>query len=1339
MHEASLWLGTPRGLYRYRIRDKVWSAYGKHNGLLSNVITSLELNDDVLWIGQDAGVTAFNLRSNSILHHTIATGLPPERVWSIAFENDFVWAGGVGDVGRYDDLIEQWQRLDNKSGLRGSRVFAIVPQKHLVTLVTDSTVCEYDSRHERWRYFDPPGEGRIEDAFSTTSWLWLFRGTDLLRYDAASRNYALYPIDELLADGPIKYIRIDGNIFLIFTASSVWRYDMESDALRPFQEIDGLPDPNIYCSASSDAGRVLLFNTASGISMYDTRTRHWTYLTQAGGMPESIFLALFSFGNGFAGITESNIHTWHGDEARWYSFPLLDDIDVPSAHWSLDPAEGSYADIAGMRLDFSGSRSAWLFEDPLGIETTGHGKTISSRNDLKARLELGGDRRIMVMYNDGDYEDVTYGAEYRGSRTDVLQSIQVGDVRLDAAGSLLSRSMGLYGVGARMVYGIRSPRYGRSPVEVHAITGHKTTAVATDVFDGRTTAHEISLPDTAWTRRVYFHLRPDTLLLPFTADGIDVYRSAMAHDAEGRIIHDQSIAGHRGDWVRMREILDYTILDHESVVQFTEHVHYPKLAVRIRRASNTEEFLLVEDYETRFEIVNRYRFGPGTDIIPSTFSLRIVDDMEREFPLSQFGLDSDNDYRVDAEFVNYRVGELRFPQRYPFHASAYGPFPVSTYSMHIRFETFRASYRLSKRRIIRGSERVTVDGMLVRPGEDYILDYSLGYLRFTRDGAVHDDSRIEITYEYVRSVPGERVMQATLTISPSDYTQAVLSTGVFDEEEAQSSTRFIHTRGEIRGQWDGLDVRVLPEYQRTWSERESGDAAAIVAAISTERLRLSTRSRMTSPGFAETTKRTFVHGRLRDEHDVHGEYDITNELRSFASWTRRDGEHGDVDWMVTEAISSVGMQWVKQEHPSITLRLERVEDNVPSGHRHLDAARMDASWTPSQALLSLMGISSARLTSQARLAYERSDLSNRPGEFRLRNHFLRTVVSLRPLFSINALFQTDASDRRTSGNFIKDRHLDKVSVEALMEHIRGLSLGVGYTRDHNRFYSNTDIFDSDARSASQVSLRLTPGVWVGSLSRWTLYLTVSRNRMEYRRLSTYAGWLPVFTRPVDGVPHSRVAADALDTRVEWRPSSTLRNTVTARIDENRQTVSGTSITQIERALGNRIDYQPNNRSLQAVEVLATWKHGAFARSENLTAYVWTEQRLSDVVLLRGSVEPSRFEQFHYGVTSLVSTIRMSMLSTFTFERLPIIRRLEVRNNTAYTLSEHVLEESKPYTSWSTATLTNSLYLDIIPHPVLYIRFRLNVSRHRREHAIPNAMNWYDIWEPDAQLQVIMQL
>ena len=121
-YAGSQWIASPRGLYRYRFDDKVWSAYGPQNGLLSAEVTSLDVRNDVLWIGQRGGITSFDLRSNTMLHYDSTLGFSAGAVRTTAFEEDYVWTGGSQGAARYDNLIEEWQRVAESEGLTGTAV-----------------------------------------------------------------------------------------------------------------------------------------------------------------------------------------------------------------------------------------------------------------------------------------------------------------------------------------------------------------------------------------------------------------------------------------------------------------------------------------------------------------------------------------------------------------------------------------------------------------------------------------------------------------------------------------------------------------------------------------------------------------------------------------------------------------------------------------------------------------------------------------------------------------------------------------------------------------------------------------------------------------------------------------------------------------------------------------------------------------------------------------------------------------------------------------------------------------------------------------------------------------
>lgn len=1344
---GSLWIGTPRGLYRYRYEDNVWSAYGPQNGLLSPVITSLDMQGDMLWIGQDRGVTAFDLRSNTMLHFDSSKGLHTGGTRGVSFEEEYVWTGGSAGAARYDNLIEEWQRIGAAEGLSGDTVHAIVPDGARVFIATERGVNEYDTRHERWRVYGSPNERPVLDAFTSGGWLWLLREDALLRFDTDARVYALYPLREFRGSG-VREIIISGGGFWLVTKDNLWQYDATADALRPFLEIEQLPDRDLHAMAMSSNASTFWFSTASGLTRYIHGSSSWFTFTAANGVPDADFRNLFPLGDGVVTFSDEKLVYYLADEDRWYTFPLLAPEAGDGARVSLDPAAGSYADFGGgVRLDLSGSRSAWLWQDPFGQdEFIWNGEDPSKRNDLKARLDLGGGRRISASYHDADYEDVVYGAEYRGARDDVLQSLQWGDMRLEQGTSVLQQSLGIFGVGGRAVYGERTPRYGRSLIEVSAMSGHKTTARTTDVFQGQRRERSASVNDAGWLRNTYYSLRPDRRLLPLDADEVTLYRPLYEGAPAGLSdLRSTTIAGITADWRPLDDGINYVLDREQSVIILQGEDRYRTMAARMVKNGIVTELLLGDESGQYQELRNRYDVGYG--LIPSSLRIRIMDINGNETPLSLYGLDGDGDGRVDAEFMDFSSGILRFPADQPFPEGAYGDPGTVTYRMQVEYESMSTSYSLSRRHIVRGSETVLVDGLPVTAGEDYILDYSGGYLVFTRDGAVLDDSRVEISYEYVRNKADERVTQAAVTVSPSDFMQASVSAGRFHAQDASAPTTFMQGGGELRWQSDALDLRVQPEYRHTVSDSASGDAAGLSAALSTAAARLSLRSTLRSDGYRELLASDFAGNRLRADHALKAEYDVSTELRLFATHRQRSGTDTLTGDESRDLSSTVGLQLIRADWPSVTLQGDYLEVGDRIGTRDRRGGRVDATWNPAATLLDMAGIQAARLSGYARISEERVQSGSYPGTYRTQNYFLRTVVNPRPLFTINTWYQGDAREQRGARDeYLPDYQRDKYYLDILAEHLRGLSLGGRITSDVRQMMSSARTQDRQHSSTLQGNVRMAPGAWIDILQPFTIYGSVQHSERVYRSMGTdAAGFVAAFFSRGNGRVLSRNWSTWYETRLEWRPVPELLYSATGILrDFSYESMNSSSESGFWQLI-QRADYRPDSRALYGMQFSMRQDDGGNSpfnpHGYRYAPSAWAERRLSRALLLRLMVDGEWYNTPSDVADYSGHGIAPSGNLTLSLEDMPILRRAELRVDVRYAYGYsrsdfHFAED----TEWTTETLSSNFYVDLYPHPVLFVRFRYFLTWNNPSSWLNYRILGIDGWQrPDAELQVVMQL
>jgi hypothetical protein len=74
---------------------------------------------------------------------------------------------------------------------------------------------------------------------------------------------------------------------------------------------------------------------------------------------------------------------------------------------------------------------------------------------------------------------------------------------------------------------------------------------------------------------------------------------------------------------------------------------------------------------------------------------------------------------------------------------------VPRYKIKLKFLTRILSYRLRNINVVRGSERITMDGRVLTRDVDYFIDYEFGQVTFLRQEQIRYDSRIRIDYEYL--------------------------------------------------------------------------------------------------------------------------------------------------------------------------------------------------------------------------------------------------------------------------------------------------------------------------------------------------------------------------------------------------------------------------------------------------------------------------------------------------------------------------------------------------------------------------------------------------------------
>jgi hypothetical protein len=502
-------------------------------------------------------------------------------------------------------------------------------------------------------------------------------------------------------------------------------------------------------------------------------------------------------------------------------------------------------------------------------------------------------------------------------------------------------------------------------------------------------------------------------------------------------------------------------------------------------------------------------------------------------------------------------------------------------------------------------------------------------------------------------------------------------------------------------------------------------------------------SSLRSGGYREPVASTYSAGRLKSDHAVRGEYDISTGLRAFVTYHSRSGTDTTSGTGTDESTASGGVQWSRQDYPSITLRGDYLDANDRLGDRTRRGGRLDATWTPSAELLGISGFSAARISGYARISEEDIAGSRNDGSYRSQNYFFRSVFNPRQLFSINLWYQGDMREKRSvDGAYRREHQSEKANIDILMEHISGLSLSGRLTRDVRQMPVTASLLDHSSSTSLQANARIAPGTWLPALQSFTLYCYIIHSMHGYRANSAESsGMLQALFSRGGGERRSGGQSTWYDSRLEWRPVPGFLYSVNgnARYFQSEQLSSAWASSLW--MMTHYAEWRPDNRSLYAMQFRLRRKPGIEYERESEPA-VWTERRFSRLLLVRLALHSSiRSSETNAGVDNSYQ-IKPSGTVTLSLDDAPLIRRAELRIDGGYSFAR------SHYRPWyasesinSGATFHNNFYLDLYPHPVMFIRFRYFLLWSSAGSMFPHyRILGIDGWrQPDAELQIVMQL
>jgi len=480
---------------------------------------------------------------------------------------------------------------------------------------------------------------------------------------------------------------------------------------------------------------------------------------------------------------------------------LIPDIQLPKLPVL---GEGSKIDISGQdRITLGGSSTVLK-----GVTQTQSGSSLFPELKMEQQLAVSvngtiGDRtKITIDHNsEREEQENKIRLQYTGTEDEVVSSVELGDTRLDIPGTVYTGDLparhGMFGISAK----------GRvAGAKLYCIASREGSQSQTQSFSGRRRVTVDTIWDTDFVVRRFYRLpgvdSSERLLnLRVYVDDKNPANNQAAVKGIATVFPDNpDSVGLAPDWwsydraggafdlkspgvdyvVQPGNILEFiTPLERNYVVGVIIFKESDTIGGKLVRdslvlclvkpevpdsLSRTWDLELRNCYQLRqgdvkLDTVRIYRYNPQgqhydyeTDTTSPFFGMTF---------LQILGLDPDGDGRVEYPQFETRTGLIRFPQARPFISGGLSV-PDSAiyrfdpdflprgagrkYFLVVSFYTVTETYYLGQTNIIKGSERVVVNGVVKASGVDYSIDYESGVITFLKP--LPPDADISVTFEY---------------------------------------------------------------------------------------------------------------------------------------------------------------------------------------------------------------------------------------------------------------------------------------------------------------------------------------------------------------------------------------------------------------------------------------------------------------------------------------------------------------------------------------------------------------------------------------------------------------
>ncbi len=284
----AVWFTTDFGVLRYDKMNDTWQHFTMKDGLSSDDLNKIAVNDKNVWIISMSGMelNRFDKATQTweILTHPDRRD-ERESLKSLAVDGSEVWFSTGHSLTRYNDDTKEWKEFTPRDGLAGRGAEWITVDDQYIWVArseydrdSNTPLSRYDKKTKQWTTFstnDVLAAKTIKRIIATENDVWIqYRPWDnaITRYDKLNKEWTTITSGR----GTLEMAADDDYLWLAAPNEGLRRFHFASGTWTVFKDVKGLLHNHVCEYGLAVDKDYVWVGTIRGLSRYDKNSESWT-------------------------------------------------------------------------------------------------------------------------------------------------------------------------------------------------------------------------------------------------------------------------------------------------------------------------------------------------------------------------------------------------------------------------------------------------------------------------------------------------------------------------------------------------------------------------------------------------------------------------------------------------------------------------------------------------------------------------------------------------------------------------------------------------------------------------------------------------------------------------------------------------------------------------------------------------------------------------------------------------------------------------------------------------------------------------------------------------------